>query len=80
MVVPGAVQIEQVQSQGVAHDAEAGQAHGSSTEHGIQRQAEGDEQTSRQRDADDIVDERPEQVLVDVPQGGAAEADGRRHV
>ncbi len=43
VVVPGAVQIEQVQPQGVAHDAEAGQAHGSSTEHGVQGQAEGDE-------------------------------------
>ena len=72
--------VEQVQAQGVAYHAEAGKAHGSSTEHGVQRQAEGDEHACGQRDADDVVDERPEQVFVDVAQGSAAQADGGGHV
>ena len=79
-IVLCAVHVEQVQAQGVAYHAEAGKAHGSSTEHGVQRQAEGDEHACGQRDADDVVDERPEQVFVDVAQGSTAQADGGGHV
>ena len=79
-VVLGAVHIEQIQTQGIAHHAEAGKAHGGGTEHRVQGQAEGDEHTGRQRDADDVVDEGPEQIFVDVAQGNAAQADGGRHV
>ena len=79
-VVFGAVQVEQVQPQGIAHDTEAGKAHGRSPEHGVQGQAEGDEHTGGQRDADDVVDERPEQVFVDVAQGGAAQPNGGGHI
>ena len=79
-VVFGAVQVEQVQPQGIAHNTEAGKAHGRSPEHGVQGQAEGDEHTGSQRDADDVVDERPEQVFVDVAQGGAAQPDGGGHI
>ena len=80
VVVLGAVQVEQVQPQSVADDAEARQAHGGRAEHRVQRQTERDEHTSGQRDADDIINERPEQVFVDVAQGCAAQADGGGHI
>ena len=80
VVVFGAVQVEQIQAQRVADDTEAGQAHRGGAEHGVQRQAEGDEHTGGQRDANDVVDEGPEQILVDVAQGGAAQADGGGHI
>ena len=70
-----AVQVKQVQSQGVTHHAEAGKAHGSCAEHGVQRQPQGDEHTGCQRNADDVIDKRPEQVFVDVAQGSAAQPD-----
>ena len=75
-----AVQVKQVQSQGVAHHAEAGKAHGSCTEHGVQRQPQGNEHTGCQRNADDVIDERPEQVFMDVTQGSAAQPDGGGHI
>ena len=75
-----AVQVKQVQSQGVAHHAEAGKAHGSCAEHGVQRQPQGNEHTGCQRNADDVIDKRPEQVFVDVAQGSAAQPDGGGHV
>ena len=75
-----AVQVKQVQPQSVAHHAEAGKAHGSCAEHGVQRQPQGDKHTGCQRDADDVVDERPEQVFVDVAQGSAAQPDGGGHI
>ena len=75
-----AVQVKQVQSQGVTHHAEAGKAHGSCAEHGVQRQPQGDEHTGCQRNADDVIDKRPEQIFVDVAQGSTAQPDGGGHV
>ena len=46
--------VGEVQPQGVAHYAEAGQAHGRRAEHGVQGQAEGNEHTRSQRDAEQI--------------------------
>ena len=81
VVAPGAVHVEEVQPERVGDDAETGEAHGRRAEHGVQLPAEElDEHARRQRDADHIVDERPEQVLVDVAQRGAAEADGGGNV
>ena len=74
------MQLAQVQPQGVGHHAEAGQAHGCSTELGVQGQAKGDEHTGCKGDADGVVEEGPEQVFVNVAQSGAAQANGGGHV
>ena len=74
------IELAQVQPQGVGHHAEAGKAHGRRAEHGIQCQAKGHKAACGQRNADDIVDKRPEQILVDIPQGSPAEPDSRRHI
>ena len=75
-----AVQVKQVQPQSVAHHAEAGKAHGSCAEHGIQRQPQGNEHTGCQRDADDVVDKCPEKVLLDISERCTAESYCRRNV
>ena len=80
MIVPVIPELEQIQPQGVGHHAEAGKAHGGGAEHGVQGQAQGDEHPGGQRNADGVVEKRPEQVLVDVPQGGPAKPDGGGHV
>ena len=74
------VDLKQVQTKGIGDNAEAGQAHGSCSEHRVQRQSQGDEHPSSQGDANGVIEEGPEQVLVDVPQSSPAETDGRRHV
>ena len=80
-VMARVAQLEEVQPQRVRDHAEARQAHRRRAEHRVQRPAEqGDVQPRRQGDADHIVEEGPEQVLVDVSERRAAEADGRRHV
>ena len=76
MIVPVIPELEQIQPQGVGHHAEAGKAHGRRAEHRIQRQPQGDEHPGGQGYADGVVEKRPEQVFVDVPQGGPAEPDG----
>ena len=76
----GVPHVEQVQPQGVGHHTEAAQAHRRRAEHGVQGQAEGDEQTGSQGNPHAVVEESPEQVLVDVPQCGPAHADGGGHI
>ena len=81
MIPSGIVHPEEVQAQGVGDDAEAGQAHSRSGEHGIQLPAkQGDKYACRQRNADGVVDKGPEQVFVDVAQRRAAQPDGRGHI
>ena len=70
----------QIQTESIGDNAEAGQAHGSCPEHRVQRQPQGDEHPSSQGDANGVIEEGPEQVLVDVPQGSPAETNGRRHI
>ena len=77
----GVADVEQIQPQSICHHAEAGQGHGRRPEHGIQLPPqEGNEQTRRQGDAQGVVAEGPEQILADVSQGGAGEADGGGYV
>ena len=65
------------QAQRVCHDAHARQAHCCGAEHGRELPAgEGEEHTRGQRDADAVVEQRPEQVLLDVADRGARELDG----
>lgn len=54
------------QAQRVAYDGDGAEGHGGSGEHG------GEEAEGGERDADDVVDERPEEVFFDVPHGAAA--------
>ena len=80
VIVAAVIELAQVQPQGVGHHAEAGQAHGRRAEHGIQCQAKGHKAACGQRNADDIVDKRPEQILVDISQSSPAEPNCRRHI
>ena len=73
--------VKQIEPQGVGDHTEAGQAHGSCTEHGIQLPAQqGNEYAGCQGNAQRIVDKCPEQVFMNVAQGGTAQADGSRHI
>ena len=64
---------KQIQTQGVCHNAEARKAHRRRTEHRVQLPAEQRDPYARsQRNTDDIVNEGPEQILVNVPEGRTA--------
>ena len=68
---------EQAQPQGVQHDADARQAHRRRADHRRELHAEGGvEYARRERNADDVVEERPEEVLLDVTHDAARKADG----
>ena len=71
---------EPVQTQRVGYHAEAGQTHGRRAEHGVQRQAQRDKDPCRQRNADGVIEESPEQIFVNVPQGGPAQPDCGGHI
>ena len=69
--------LEKAQPQGVGHHAEGGKAHGGGGEHGVELPAQqGKEDPGGQGDADDVVNERPEQVLADVADDRPGQADG----
>ena len=59
--------LRKVQAQGIHADRKARQAHSSGAHHGVHLNA-GDE-TRGKRNADDIVEEGPEKIFVDVPDG-----------
>ena len=65
-VLCAAVHIEEIQPQGIRYDRYAGKAHCRSADHRVHLVPV---QTSSQRDADQVVEECPEQVLVDIPDG-----------
>ena len=74
---------EQVQAQGVETDRHGREAHRNRADDGLELKVPAKEllvQADCQRNADDVVEEGPEQVLPDVPDGGAAQTEGRRHV
>ena len=74
----GAVRrLEETQAQGVHADGKARETHGGGTDHGAQADAESRiEEACGQGNADDVVEERPEQVFFDVLDDGFTEADG----
>ena len=80
MIVPVIPELEQIQPQGVGHHAEAGKAHGRGAEHGVQCQPQRDEHPGGQRNADGVVEKRPEEVFVNVAERRAAQADGCRNI
>ena len=73
-------QLAKIQPQSVGHHAEARKAHCRRAVHRVQRYARPDERARRKRNADDVIDERPEQIFVNIPQSRAAQADCRGNV
>ena len=76
LILARVVHLEEVQAQGVRHDAEGAEAHRSRAQHRVERQARPNKAARGDGDADGVIEEGPEQVLVDVPQRGAGHADG----
>ena len=76
-VVPGVMGIHQIQPQGVHAHKEAGQGHGRRAVHRFHLNSI---QSHRQRNADCVIEKRPEQILMDIPDGCPAQSDRRRHV
>src|SRR3989337_321077 len=69
---------EPLEPQRVAHDAHRRKPHRGRGEHGVEEYAEGRVEGSRgNRNKQNIIDERPEQVLPYVPYRGAAQGYGR---
>ena len=68
------------QAQRIRDHAYRAARHGRCRDHGVQHHAREGEHSRRHRDADDVVNERPEQVLFDVAQRRPRKRDGRRHV
>ena len=65
--------LEQPQPQGIGHHEHRAHGHGSRTQHGAQLQSKGRIQdTGGNGDAQGIVEESPEQVLLDILNGGPA--------
>ena len=80
-IFTGIIHFEPVKTQCITYDTEAGKAHGSGSEHRVQQPSEdGIPYAGSQRDADDVIKERPKQILMDVTQGCAAQADRRGHI
>ena len=71
---------EPVQAQGVGNHANAGEGHGCRPQHGVQGQSQAAEHTGGNGDADDVVDERPEQVFLDVAHHPTGQAHRLHHI
>ena len=78
--MPGVPQPKQVEPQRVGYHAEAGKAHGRRAKHGVQRQPQRDKHAGGDGNADGVIEKRPKQIFMDVPQGGPAEPDGGGHI
>lgn len=64
---------KQIQAEGVRDHAEAGKAHGRRREHRIQRNpGKRHEHARRNRNTDAVIEKRPEQIFMDISQGGPA--------
>ena len=63
LILSTAVHIEEIQSQSIGYDRHTGKAHRSSADHRIHLESV---QTCSQRDADQVVEECPEQILMNV--------------
>ena len=69
--------LKELEPQGVCDNAHRAEAHGGSGEHGVELESEGDKQHARsQRDADGVIEEGPEQILLDVADYRAGELNG----
>ena len=73
--------LEQPQPQGIGHHEDTAHAHGRRAQHGAELQAEGRiQRTGGDGDAQGIVEEGPEEVLLDVPDGGPAQLHRTGHL
>ena len=71
--------LEKFEAQCVQHHEDAGHAHRRGADHRVETDVEGDvEHARREGDAQRVVKERPEEILLDVADGAAREPD-RRH-
>ena len=77
LIVTGVMELEQVQPQSIHAHGEAGHAHGGGAYHGVHLVGE---QAGGQGNADHVVEEGPEQVLVDVGNGAPAQPDSSGHI
>ena len=69
--------LKQLEPQGIGDHAHRAEAHGSGGKHGVELEPEGDKQhTGSQRDSNGVVEEGPEQVLLDVADHRVGEFDG----
>ncbi len=63
--------------EGIEHDGDAGEGHGSACDHGVEKVAgERVEETCGEGDACEVVGEGEAEILADVAHGGAAEGEG----
>ena len=76
LIVGGVIHLDQIQPEGVGDHTEAGQAHGCGSHHGVEDQPQPCIAAGGQRNTDRIVEEGPEQVLVDGPDDPTGEPDG----
>lgn len=68
--------LEPSEAQGIAYDKDRAEAHGQCSDHRIHFQTKGKIKYSGcDRDSDDIIDERPEQVLLNVSDHRLTELD-----
>ena len=63
--------------EGIEHDGDAGEGHGSACDHGVEEVAgERVEEAGGEGDACEVVGEGEGEILADVAHGGAAEGEG----
>ena len=72
--------LHKVQPKRVRHDADRRKAHRCRAVHRVQRQAQPDVAARRKRDADGVIEERPEQILVDVAYDMPRQIHRRRNI
>ena len=75
--------LAEVETQRIHAYSEARQAHRRRADHRAHLESESQHsrvEAGRQRDADHVIEEGPEQVLMDVPQRRPSETDRRRHI
>ena len=76
-----AARLEEPQPQRVGDHKHRAETHRQRSHHGVHLQPEGGVPApGGDRNADDIVEERPEQVFLDVADGGLAQFDGAGHI
>ena len=75
--------LTEVETQRIHTYGEARQAHRRRADHRAHLKPKSQQctvETGRQRDTDDIIEERPEQILMNIPERRPSEADRRRHI
>ena len=75
------LRLEPPQTQGIGYHEYRTKAHSKSADHGVQLPCKGKiEYACRHRNTDDVVDKRPEQILLDVADNRLTKLDCRRHI